>query len=215
MTPLTETIGVWAGIAQAIFTIIAIFLGGIFAWRRGYFFRHGQPHVTIAHKITHRQISDSYVHIEVTAILRNTSLVKVEIRDGLFTIQQLAPFADAFAEELYAQTFIDQQHNGTLQWLNLNETRLSWNRDDLIAEPGESVAVTFEYIIPNFVASILITTYFYNLQVMGKIDINVDPRQAEPRKRFWPWQHSGAKGWIRTTAHDIILNGGRANTEMV
>ena len=212
MTSLTETVGAWAGIAQAVATVIAIALGGIFAWRRGYLFRYGQPHVTVSHEITHRQVSDGYVHIDVTATLHNTSRVKVEIRDGLFTVQQVAPVSDAFAEELYSQTFIDQQHNGILQWLNLDETRLSWNKDDLIAEPGESVATTLEYMTPDFIESILVTTYFYNLRVMGKIDHAVDPRDAETKRRFWLWRRSGAKGWIRTTTHDIIDSNRQVNT---
>lgn len=43
---------------QAVATIIAIGLGGAFAWRRGYLFRLGQPYVTIDHTITHRRVSN-------------------------------------------------------------------------------------------------------------------------------------------------------------
>ena len=86
MLSIADTIGVWAGIAQAGATVIAIMLGGLFAWRRGFIFRHEQPHVTILHEITHRRVSDSYVHIQLTATLQNSSRVKVEFRDALFTV---------------------------------------------------------------------------------------------------------------------------------
>ena len=82
-------------------TVIAIVLGGFFAWRRGFIFRHEQPHVTISHDVTHRQIGHGYVHIEVTATLYNSSRVKMEFRDGLFTVEQLAPVAEDMVERLF------------------------------------------------------------------------------------------------------------------
>ena len=88
-------------VGQAMATIIAIGLGGVFAWRRGYLFRYGQPHITIAHKITHRQVSPGYVQIELTATLFNTSRVKVDFRDALFVVQQLAPADDDYVSDLH------------------------------------------------------------------------------------------------------------------
>ena len=201
--PLPETLGTWAGIAQAIAAVIAIGLGGVFAWRRGFLFRYGQPHLTISHEVTHRRISDSYVHLELTATLRNSSRVKVEVLDGLFTVQQLAPVSDSVAEELYSQTFIEQRNNGTLLWDMLDEARLSWDKNGLIAEPGETVAVSFEYIAPLSTQSVLLTTFFCNARVLGKVGDGTDIRQAAPRKRLWLWRPSGPNGWNRTSAYDI------------
>ena len=72
----------------------------------------------------------------------------------------------------------------------------------------EQVAVTLEYIVPNYVESVLITTYFYNTQVMEKMPAEMNPREADKRKRLWYfWRPSGPKGWGRTTAYDINLAG--------
>ncbi len=194
----------WTIASQAIATVVAIAVGAWFALRNRHLFRYGQPHLTVTHEITHRRVSPGYIQVAVTAMLHNNSRVKVEVLDGLFTIQQMAPVSDCIVEDMYSETFIDQQNNGTLRWHTLNEARLSWNKEDLIAEPGESTAATFEYIVPIYVESLLVTTYFYNSKVMGKIDEDVNPRVAETRKRWWFWRTPGPRGWIRTSPHDII-----------
>ena len=207
-----DNVYLWVSIVQAVVTIIAIMLGGIFAWRRGFIFRHWQPHVTISHDVTHRQVSPENVHVEITAILHNSSQVKVEFRDGLFTVEQLAPVSDEYVEQLYGKTFVDKERYEAPEWHCLKEVRLEWEEDELIAEPGEKVAVTLEYIVPNYVESVLITTYFYNTRVMRKIPAEMNPRDAKRKKRrWWFWQTSGPRGWIRTTAHDIVLPGGNQN----
>jgi hypothetical protein len=202
----------WARIAQAVATIIAIVLGGIFAWRRGFIFRHEQPHVTISHDVTHRQIGHGYVHIEVTATLYNSSRVKMEFRDGLFTVEQLAPVAGDMAERLFDE-IIDKDLYESPKWDLLSVRRLEWAKDELIVEPGEKATATFEHIVSDAVESVLITTYFYNTRVMGKIPPGINPRGAEKRKRLWRlWRTSGPRGWIRTTAHDIDTAGNHLET---
>ena len=217
--PASKTIGErvrnGALIGQAVATIIAIGLGGVFAWRRGFLFRHGQPHITIDHQITHRPVSPEYIHIEVTATLRNTSLVKVEIRDGLFIVQQLAPASGDYVSDLYRRAFVDRnpRYYQPLEWAYLEEIPRVWNPDELIIEPGSSAAVTFEYVVAGEIQSALITTHFYNTKVLGKIPAGTDPRHAESRRRWWGWRATGSKGWNRTTAYDIMSIGGSETSE--
>ncbi len=88
-----------------------------------------------------------------------------------------------------------------------------WNKNELIVEPGESATATFEYIVPDYVRSVLLTTYFYNLRVMGKIDDSTYPPNAQRRNQLWLWEVSGPRGWTRTTAHDMLRDNGRLNSE--
>ena len=215
LVSVVDDIHLWVSIAQGVATIIAIVLGGIFAWQRGFIFRHWQPHVTISHDVTHRRVSPENIHVEITAILHNSSQVKVEFLDGLFTVEQLAPVSDEYVERLYGKTFVDKERYEAPEWHCLKEIRLEWKEDELIAEPGEKVAVTLEYVVPNYVESVLITTYFYNTRVMGKIPAEMNPRDAERKKqRRWLWRISGPRGWIRTTAHDIVLAHGNLDLKV-
>ena len=204
---VADNVYLWVSIAQGVATIIAIVLGGIFAWRRGLIFRHEQPHVTISHDVTHRRIGHGYIHIEVTATLHNSSRVKMEFRDGLFTVEQLAPLSLKDVERLFEELFEKDLYE-TPKWRLLRERRLEWGKDELIVEPGEKVTATFEHIVSSTVESVLITTYFYNTRVMGKLPAEINPRKAEKKKRLrWLWRISGPRGWIRATAHDIIFTG--------
>ena len=203
---LAKSFNLWTVAAQAVLTTVAIVAGGIFAWRRGYIFRLGQPHLTIAHDVTHRQVSPGYTHIEVTATLHNRSRVKVEIRNGLFTIQQIAPTTDEDVENLYSQTYTGNVEYRDVAWDVLDEIPRVWNKDELVAEPGESVTATFEYFVPSYVQSILLTTYFYNSRVMGTIDDLRHSRDAQKIRRLWFWEISGPRGWTRTTACDMLTD---------
>ncbi len=191
---------------QAMATIIAIGLGGVFAWRRGYLFRTGQPYITIAHEITHRRVSDGYVQLELTATVHNPSRVKVELRDALFIVQQLAPASDDYVTDLYRRAFGEHEPRQyrPLAWEYLDEIPRVWNKDELLVEPGASVAVAFEYVLSVEIHSVSITTHFYNTKVMGKIPAGTNPRDAENRKHFGMWAASGTKGWNRTTTYDIL-----------
>ena len=79
---------------QAIATVALICVGGIFAYRRLQIFRTFEPYLTISHEVSHRNIGESYVHIDVRATLYNGSKVQVELRDGFFVLLQISPSTD-------------------------------------------------------------------------------------------------------------------------
>ena len=170
-----------AAIVQTAITVFAIVAGGIFAYDKLQIFRDFEPHLTISHTISHRSIGDSYVHISVTADLNNSSRVKMEIREGLFRLQQIAPVSDAEIEGSYAQVFADREIEH-LQWSTLDEVVLEWDQDELIIEPGGSHPETYEFILSIDVESVMVYTYFKNSR----------------------YRKSQARGWSRSTAYDII-----------
>ena len=202
----------WAGIAQAAATVVAVALGGVFAWRQGIIFRQGKPHISIVHSITHRQISPQYAHLEVEVALHNSSRVKVEIRDGLFNIEQLSPMTDVEVDGIFAKAFADgkvEQYQPPA-WGLLYEGLLEWAEGSLIIEPGQTAVETYEYILAGYIGAVLVSTHFCNIQVMGKVPVDVNPRNAEMKRKggFWRkarfWQTAGAPGWTKTTVHDIV-----------
>ena len=169
-------------IVQASVTAVAIAAGGVFAGVKLQVFRDFAPHLTISHEISHRVIGDSYIHIAVTANLHNSSRVRMDFRRGLFRLQRIGPVSDDEVESLYAQVFIDNEHNH-FQWATLDEIVLNWNQGELMVEPGESQPETYEFIVSADVKSVVIYTYFYNSR----------------SSKF-----SQAPGWGRATVYDII-----------
>ena len=173
-----------AAIIQSSVAAAAIVTGGIFAYYKLQLFRDFKPHLTISHNISHRILSDSYMHIDVTATLHNRSKVQIELRKGFSRLQGVAPVSDEEVESLYAGTFEDMEHD-TLQWPTLDEVDRVWEEGELIVEPGESHAETFEFIVGAYVYdTVLVYSYFYNPEAS---------------------QDSGStRGWHATAVHDIV-----------
>ena len=168
---------------QAIATVVLICVGGVFAYRRLQLFRTFEPHLTISHEVAHRFIGDSYTHIDVTATLRNSSKVQVELRDGFFVLLQISPSSDEEIEALYSQTYTDEEPED-IQWPTLDRSRRSWDKGELIVEPGASHPETYEFILLKEVETVLIYTYFY------------DPRFSRDA--------TSPRGWVATTVYDIV-----------
>ncbi len=164
-------------------TIVAIGVGGIVAIYKLQVFRDFEPHLSISQEVEHRFIGDSYIHIAVIVDLQNNSKVEIEIRQGVFRLQHIAPASDEEVEDLYAQVFHTMECDD-IQWPIIVEHWRNWDRNVFLIEPGESHQEIVEFIVTIEVESTLIYTYFYN-------------------SRFSQGSRS-AEGWGATTVHDII-----------
>ena len=179
-------------VIQSYVTILAIVAGGLFAAYKWQVFRESEPHLTITHEVSHRLVGDSYVHIAVTAELRNGSRVQVELLKGTFSLQLLSPTTDELVESLYGQVFEKGTHT-TLLWPMIDEAERDWDRGELIVEPGESHSETFEFIALNDVEAVMIYTYFYNSRFSKGI--------------------RAVEGWGASTAHDMIEGRDKVQTQ--
>ena len=146
---------------QVIVTVVAIFIAAAFALLKLQIFRVFAPHLTITQKVTHRLIGESYIHIEVSVSLRNSSRVKIELRKGFYLLQQISPVDDEEAERLYSQVFADME-TIYLLWPTLDEVHRTWDEETLIIEPGEVHQEVCEFIVTTGIKSVLVYSYFYN-----------------------------------------------------
>ena len=177
-----------ARIVQAVVIAVATIMTAYIAQDRLQIFRTFEPHLTIEQQVSHRHIGESYIHIGVTAILRNSSKVKVEVRDALFHLYKIAPIQDDDIEKLYAEVFVDEDGFRDIQWDTLYEMSRTWVENEFIIEPNETHREPFEFIISDDVRSVLVYTYFYNLS-----------SQDSP------------EGWGATTFYDIPRKRGSKN----
>lgn len=149
-----------ARIIQAAITATAIVATGIFAAVKFQLFREFEPHLNITHEISCQQIGNSYVHLGVTAILHNTSKVKIEILRATFALQQISPITDEMIEKLYAEMY--GMETKRIEWPVLDEMEQNWNRNGLIIEPGETHRETQEFIVSRETKYVLVYTHFCN-----------------------------------------------------
>ncbi len=168
---------------QALGTLAAILAGGVFALYKLQVFRDFQPHITITHEISHRRIGESYVHLDVTVTLRNSSKTHVEIRKVHFVLSMISPVTDEDVDDLYAKAFRDEAY-ARLEWTVLEDIAIGQSEGELIVEPGESHQERQEFIVSDEVRSVLAYTYFYNSKHTDS--------------------SSSAEGWRATTVYDIM-----------
>lgn len=176
-----------AGFFQAVATIAAIAVGGIYAYRNNLILRRFEPHLTISHEVSHRPIGSQYVHIAVTATLYNGSRVRVEVRHGYFELLQIAPMDDDDVEYLYGQVFAVQSDGPNIRdfdWTHLDIIHRASDAHPLIIEPGEYHHEPGEFVVSNAVETVLIYSYFYNPVF----------RQGS----------QSAPGWTATTVYDMM-----------
>ena len=167
--------------AERLSIIIAICIGGVYALFKLNIFKDLNPRLTISQEVSHRFIGDNYVHVGVMSTLHNPSKVRVDIRRALFQVQRIAPASDAKVEQLRQQVF-ERQEKDNIQWPPCDELTLTWQKNQTIVDPGESLQITSEFIISSTVQSVLVFTYIYNSR-------NTKGSQVE--------------GWPVTTFYDI------------
>ena len=170
-------------VIQSFVAAVAIVGGSFLAYQRFHVFRTLYPHLTIRHTVFYRRLSESYIHMDVTAILHNSSKVHIELRRCFAIVQDVAPRSDSEAETLYEESLDDKQ-GSRFQWPTIVRTDRRWVENELIIEPGGQHSETFEFVIEGWEKqAVLLYTYFYNER---------------------SGQDAGAgDGWAATTVYDI------------
>ena len=176
-------IGLAAGVLQGYVTVVAIIAGGAFAIYRFRIFRTLEPHVTVSLDVSHRVISESYVHVFITAVLHNGSRVEVGIREATFGLQMISPMMD-FTVEIFSAEASQGEDTSYIQWPTLREVTRTWDDNEFVIEPGSSHYESIEFMVSREVRAVLVDTYFYNQKYRR---LSTSPQ-----------------GWGVTTAYDII-----------
>ena len=171
-----------ARIIQAAVTATAIVATGIFAAVKFQVFREFEPHLNITHEISCQKIGESYVHIGVTAVLHNTSKVRIEVLNATFALQQIDPITDEMIERMYPEMY--DLITKEIGWSVLEQMERTWEKNELIIEPGEAHRETQEFIVSRQTKYVLVYTYFHNSKYSPK--------------------SQNAEGWTATSFCDII-----------
>ena len=171
-----------AAIVQSVGTVTAIFAGGVFAFYRLNLLRTFQPHLNIEHEVSHRPVGNRYIHIAVTANLRNTSRVAIPLLFGTTILQQVSPNSDQTVEDLYRRGRVDRELDH-FYWPFLEQVDQNYDTGSVVIEPGGVHPHTVEFLIDAAVRSIVIYTFCGNSRAGADL--------------------GRSKGWSATTVYDI------------
>lgn len=169
VTQLTNTrMADAAVVVQAVGTLAAIVIGGLFVYYRLQIFRTFQPHLTITHEVSHRPLGNAYVHIAVTVTAMNSSSVVIAPVEGGVVLQQIAPTSDEAVEHLFRGEEAGEAYD--VGWPTLSYISREWAEGGLVIEPGERVSDTYEFAIPKEIATVLAYSFIEDPTFTGESD---------------------------------------------
>ena len=151
-----------AGIVQAVITAAAIIAGGIIAAYKLQLFRETEPHLTIAHTVSHRTMENGYVHIAVKAVLRNSSRVAVRLREGRFLLRHIATGLAAATSETAAETKSPVDNVLYPQLPVLDDASFDLGDHEISIEPGQTIQEVLQFVVPDGVTTVLIHYFFHD-----------------------------------------------------
>lgn len=150
------------GIIQSGAIAAALIIGGIIANAKLELFRHLEPHLTIAHTVSHRPVGNGYVHIAVKAVLCNSSRVVVKLRDGRFLLRHIitAPEAASSGTTSKARSPVDNVLYPQLPILD--EASFDLGDQEISIEPGQTIQEVLQFIVSDEVKTVLIHYFFHD-----------------------------------------------------
>ena len=99
------------------------------------------------------------------------------------SLHLVAPSTDQEIISIYDEVYLTRERND-FQWPTLIEATRSWDRNELVVEPGESQHQVYEFMVGSGVQVVSIYTYFHNVKF----------------RRI----SQSAQGWEAGTIYDIV-----------
>jgi hypothetical protein len=149
-------------VIQAIATIVAIIVGGVWTYRLFVLQRLAYPHLKIDHSVTDLPLPENQMRLVVDIIHTNSGSIKITPQYGFLKIYRLQDLPAETADQLNEPQPQDGEDNdGT--WEILDNHAWKWDpRTPLIIEPGESNQLHYELTLDADVGPLEIYSYFRN-----------------------------------------------------
>src|SRR5262249_52547585 len=138
-------------IVQAITTVAAIIIGGVWTYLLFIQQRQAFPRLKIEHAVTHLALQDNRELLLLDITHTNVGAVKLSLPSADIRIYELAePAADDLAPPS------DQIPTGPSDlWEVIDGRRQTWRPDELVVEPGESDTLHYEFLLNQDVGPLL------------------------------------------------------------
>ena len=171
-------------------TTTVIVAGAYIGYRKFFLFRENKSQLTVSLTVSSRIINDGNVHIGAIAKAKNTGKVNVNVDKIDWELAAIAPYDNSALQEIQKEydSFTRQERNdeNTL----VEDVEFPWHgiqsysieRWGMNVEPGETEELTFDFIAPAEVKSVVVSLFI----------INQESEQDEEQV-----------GWYRREFHDI------------
>lgn len=172
-----------------------IVAGAYVGYRKFFLFRENKAQLTVNLTVSSRYINDDNAHIGAIAKAENTGKVNVDIGKIYWRLAVISPYDDAVVEEM-REAYGDpgladgDEQNIAFDAIEPNLPEFPWrilgryqvNRDGMTIEPNETDELSFDFIAPTDIESVVVSMFIEN-------------RETE--------SDDTPVGWYRRTYHDV------------
>jgi hypothetical protein len=152
--------------------IVAMFVGGLWTYRKLIRKREVYPRANVGHQILHKEIDNrNKVLLRITAYVVNIGDTVIELEEGYVRVHQMVPWpTDEINTESNSNVTSACVQDGEVDWPMLSEKTLAWEKDGREIEPGEKDEFHFDFVLDADIKTVVIYSYFRN-KVKPKRDI--------------------------------------------
>ena len=123
--------------------------------------------MTIDLSASSRPVSPEHNHIGVIARIHNTSKVAVPVANVVWELAVVAPYAVAEVREMEDALSNDKEAEG-FPWRRLEGPfNLQY---DMLVEPNEIEQLTFDFVIPQGIDTVVVSLYVDNVSAENSVD---------------------------------------------
>ncbi len=169
-----------ANIADALATVFAIIIGGIWSYLLFVRKRQKYPRAEIEHQVIGRAVGNDLTLLSIDVIISNVGDVLLSLLSWDITVKQMLPPKSELRRVLDRSQGSIEEGIHIIQWQVLVSRRERKERKRFEIEPGESEQLHYDFLIGSEASTISVKSYFQNVMKRGR-DI----------------------GWAWTTTHDL------------
>jgi hypothetical protein len=144
---------------QAAVTTLAVIIGGGWALLHFSLKREQYPKAKLKHRFTLSPYDDVSRVLRIELKLENVGDTLVEVRAATNRLQQVYPRAQVAKGAFVAAP---SKNSPEIPWPMLGEREYAYAKGDWEAEPKESDAMLFDYVIPTSVELVVVYSYVEN-----------------------------------------------------
>lgn len=166
-------------ILQAIATIAALAVGGVWTYRLVIVQRQEEPRLKIEHKISQHKLPSGETLLSIDEMLSNPGTTLVALRSSEIRIIPLLPLPPGVAKEASGQDDLPNIVRSPDKWPVLKVAQRQFPDGERLLEPGEEDQMHSEFTLPAKIQVICVASYVEN------------PKNPKV-------------GWQRITIYDIV-----------
>ena len=192
---------------QSVATVIAIIVGGVWAYKNFIQKREKHPRVEVTHHIWHRVIPGGKALLFIDVSIANKGSVLLRLRTGQLRVYQVLPVPSEASRQISQNTLDSIPHKECdFDWTMLGYAHEAWDNEENEIEPNEIERMHYQFSICSQVRVILIKSdfpYFEN----GLFGSPARKRIIGLRHKLlggWKLDTRKQLNWSLTTVHELI-----------